>query len=176
MELLETARIDAFAKDDVILPVSRRNSVLFVVWEGTCVEFKSMPKSEQSSLQTIREEDSIGGFGAVWYAGDWTGPIALQPDKRLSGGSDLSETHDIVAMSSAGVKVSTPTYWILFSFLRPCSHSFSAIITRRQLVWISQVCTIFSREGLLSIANTSSAEVFSRKLWPSQLSPTKTGV
>jgi hypothetical protein len=131
MELLETAKIDAFAKDDVILPASRRNSVLLVVWEGTCVEFKGMPNSKQS-LQTIRENDSVEGFGAVWHAGDWTGPIALQPDRRLSGESDLSESHDIVAMSSAGVKVSAPCCWILDSFLRMCSYSFFALITHRQ--------------------------------------------
>ena len=43
---------------------------------------------------------------AVWYAGDWTGPRVLQPEKRLSGDSSSSATHDIVAMSEDGVKVS----------------------------------------------------------------------
>ena len=44
---------------------------------------------------------------AVWYAGDWTGPRVLQPEKRLSGDSSSSATHDIVAMSAEGVKVSS---------------------------------------------------------------------
>ena len=107
MELLETARVDAFCTDDVVVPASRRDSVLCVVWEGTCVERKRGPKSlHQPSLRTIQEKNSKKDIGAVWYAGDWTGPIALQPEKRLSGESALSATHDVVAMSSQGVKVS----------------------------------------------------------------------
>ena len=52
-----------------------------------------------------REVDKNERIGAVWYAGDWTGPIALQPEKRLSGDSVFVNTHDVVAMSSEGVKV-----------------------------------------------------------------------
>lgn len=111
MELLETARVDAYCKDDIIVPAARRDSVLCVVWEGTCVELKSDTLSAPSSvnapaMRAIQENDPGKNMGAVWYAGDWTGPIALQPDKALSGESDLSATHDVVAMSSQGVKVS----------------------------------------------------------------------
>lgn len=45
-----------------------------------------------------------GKENAVWYAGDWTGPRILQPDKKLSGESSTSTTHDIFAMSAEGVK------------------------------------------------------------------------
>lgn len=110
MELLETARVDSFAKDEIVIPASRRNSVLCVVWEGTCVELMKMPKSELPTLRTTQDRNSVGKLGAVWHAGDWTGPIALQPDKQLSGESDLKATHDVVAMSTAGVKVSPSTF------------------------------------------------------------------
>lgn len=110
MELLETARVDAFCKDDIIVPAGRRNSVLCVVWEGTCVELERSSVSPNSfhapSMRAIQENDPGKNMGAVWYAGDWTGPIALQPEKSLSGESDLSATHNVVAMSSQGVKVS----------------------------------------------------------------------
>ncbi|KAI2499038.1 Metallo-beta-lactamase superfamily [Fragilaria crotonensis] len=36
MEVLETARVDAYCKDEIIVPAARRNQVLCVVWEGTC--------------------------------------------------------------------------------------------------------------------------------------------
>ena len=115
MELLETARVDAFCKDDVIVPASRRNSMLCVVWEGTCVELKRgspAPKTLRSapSMRVIQEKNPKSSMGAVWYAGDWTGPIALQPEKALSGESELSATHDVVAMSSQGVKVSQTAF------------------------------------------------------------------
>ena len=110
MEVLETARVDAYCKDDVIVSAARRNHVLCVVWEGTCVEKKAVRSRSAAStrklgLLPIREKDANGRLGAVWHAGDWTGPIALQPEKRLSGESPLSGDHDLVAMSSEGVKV-----------------------------------------------------------------------
>lgn len=110
MEVLETARVDAYCKDDVIVPSSRRNQVLCVVWEGTCVErersaSKRPGPRKGKALLPIRELDSQGRLGAVWHAGDWTGPISLQPEKRLSGESPMSPSHDVVAMSLEGVKV-----------------------------------------------------------------------
>jgi hypothetical protein len=111
MELLETARVDAFCKGDVVVPAERRDSVLCVIWEGTCVEQKSgspVPKSLTApSMRAISEDNPGKHAGAVWYAGDWTGPVALQPEQALSGESELSKTHDVMAMSSQGVKVST---------------------------------------------------------------------
>ena len=112
MEVLETARVDAYCKDDVIVPAARRNQVLCVVWEGTCLEReKSTNRGGRSGIRKsapllpIRELDSKGRMGAVWHAGDWTGPISLQPEKRLSGESPLGSSHDVVAMSLEGVKV-----------------------------------------------------------------------
>jgi hypothetical protein len=109
MEVLETARVDAYCKDEIIVPAHRRNKVLCVVWEGTCVEREKGKISggrSPSPLIPLRSVDLKGSRLAFWHAGDWTGPIALQPDRRLSGASKYSDTHDIVAMSSEGVKVS----------------------------------------------------------------------
>ena len=103
MELLETARVVAYCCDEVVLAADRRNEYLVVVWEGTCVERET---SHQRSLSSQVADDVKCGK-AVWYAGDWTGPRVLQPEKRLSGNSSSSATHDVVAMSAEGVKVST---------------------------------------------------------------------
>lgn len=113
MELLETARVDAYRMNDVILPASRRSAYLCVIWEGTCSE---IPMPSPTGLKTIKEHRTQRP-PAVWHAGDWTGPIVLQPDKSLSGDSSTSSTHDIVAVSSEGVKVISVEFsglhWIL---------------------------------------------------------------
>jgi glyoxylase-like metal-dependent hydrolase (beta-lactamase superfamily II) len=126
MEVLETARVDAFSKDDVVVPAARRNQVLCVIWEGTCMERRCRQGDKMSEVAKIRptrrnsltvgnrygrneyteESDKLEKSNAVWYAGDWTGPRTLQPDKNSSGESDRSKTHDIVAISQEGVKVS----------------------------------------------------------------------
>ena len=54
MELLETAKVDAHAKNDIIIPASRRSHVLCVVWEGTCAE-----RPSQSSFQKRLSTGSI---------------------------------------------------------------------------------------------------------------------
>jgi len=137
MEVLETARVEAYCKDTVIVPSSRRNHVLCVVWEGTCVERKiSESRSNRTSrtsspLLPIHELDSQINFGAVWYAGDWTGPIALQPEKRLSGDSPLTSTHDVVAMSIEGVKVITVEFSNLHAILKSGSSLYRKYLDRR---------------------------------------------
>jgi hypothetical protein len=126
MEVLETARVDAFCINDIVVPSSRRNDVLCVVWEGTCMERELSNKSRSESPSKANTNIQISTLdvghgrhkpfseldvlskrnsGSVWHAGDWTGPRSLQPAKKLSGQSGLSATHDIVAMSSQGVKV-----------------------------------------------------------------------
>lgn len=110
MEVLETARVDAFCMNDVVVPAARRSKVLCVVWEGTCMERPQCSctfENIQEDCATGEElENSFPISKAVWHAGDWTGPISLQPEKHLSGESNLSATHDVVAMSQQGVKVS----------------------------------------------------------------------
>ena len=103
MEVLETAKVDTYYPDESVVPANRRKDVLIVVWEGTCIERNLneyyLENSEQESITKRRRE-------AIWHAGDWTGPRALQPEKRLSGESSRSETHDVVVLSPEGVKVS----------------------------------------------------------------------
>lgn len=136
MEVLETARVDAYCKNDVVVPSARRSKLLCVVWEGTCVERdRTGARPKDKNLTTIQEKDlqrqQIQPPGAVWHAGDWTGPIALQPDKRLSGESDLSASHDIVAMSSEGVKVITVEFPSLHLILLSGSALYRKYLDRR---------------------------------------------
>ena len=75
---------------------------------------------EDSRRKPVTADNGKAGK-AVWYAGDWTGPRVLQPEKRLSGDSSSSATHDIVAMSKDGVKVSSFFEETLKSFCF-CGH------------------------------------------------------
>jgi hypothetical protein len=134
MEVLETAKVDAYCKNDVVVPVSRRHDLLCVVWEGTCVERNrsvARPKDVADGLGTIQEKVSDYHSGTVWHSGDWTGPISLQPEKRLSGESDLSQTHDIVAMASEGVKVISIEYSSLHQILKSGSMLYRKYLERR---------------------------------------------
>jgi hypothetical protein len=139
MEVLETARVDAYCYNDVVVPASRRGQLLCVVWEGTCVERdKKLTKLNLSNnlanLYLIDEEsqDEPVESMAVWHAGDWTGPIALQPDKRLSGESEQAENNDIVAMSTEGVKVITVDFASLHNILVTGSPLYRKYLERRK--------------------------------------------
>lgn len=105
MEVLETARVDAFCPNEVVVSASRRKEVLCVVWEGTCMERPCTSNRRSIAEDTVEESGFLLESNAVWHAGDWTGPIALQPEKHLSGESYFSRNHDVVAMSQQGVKV-----------------------------------------------------------------------
>ena len=130
MEVLETARVDAYSMNDVVIPAARRRDVLCVVWEGTCMERTILSDDAEQKYNETDEED--GGIGmTVWHAGDWTGPISLQPEKALSGESELSSTHDIVAMSQQGVKVITVEYSNLHSILKSGSSLYRTYLGRK---------------------------------------------
>jgi CRP-like cAMP-binding protein len=132
MEVLETAKVDAYSIDDIIVPASRRSHLLCVVWEGTCSErtaSKAGVRKTGKSLDAISED--ANGLAAVWHAGDWTGPIALQPEYRLSGESETSHTHDVVALSSEGVKVITIEYSSLSAILRSGSTLYRKYLDRK---------------------------------------------
>jgi len=124
MEVLETARVDAYSMNDIVVPAAYRKEVLCVVWEGTCMERKvSRPKPNSEDENEISK--------TVWHAGDWTGPISLQPEKELSGESELSSDHDIVAMSQQGVKVITVEYANLHSILKSGSSLYRTYLDRK---------------------------------------------
>lgn len=150
MEVLETARVDAYCVDDIVVPASRRRDLLVVVWEGTCMERenilsfgskllerearrRSTIQSNQGAHKPSSEKDvqKKRVAGAVWHAGDWTGPRALQPEKSLSGESDLSLTHDIVAMSTEGVKVITVEFSNLHVILKSGSALYRKYLARK---------------------------------------------
>lgn len=137
MELLETARVDAYKKNDVIVPAARRSQLLCVVWEGTCSEslMSSRHASSISSkgLPTVAESPiAARRHPAVWHAGDWTGPISLQPERVLSGESSTSTTHDVVAVSTEGVKVITVEYASLQSILKNGSSLYLKYLERKK--------------------------------------------
>lgn len=134
MEVLETAKVDAYSMDDVVVPSSRRSQTLCVVWEGTCAERNAAKQNARKAglkSMTAIPEDNNNGSIAVWHAGDWTGPIALQPERRLSGESESSDSHDVVALSSEGVKVITIEFSSLSAILRSGSALYRKYLERK---------------------------------------------
>ena len=155
MEVLETARVDAFCQNDIVVPANKRHDTLVVVWEGTCMERETTfqkkgtinmvkrstdlrvstyhPQGQHRPLSSSEIQAVQGNqlSGSVWFAGDWTGPRALQPEKRLSGESSTSKSHDIVAMSSEGVKVITVEFSNLHAILQDGSSLYRKYLSRR---------------------------------------------
>lgn len=149
MEVLETARVVAYCCNEVVLCAARRSKYLVVVWEGTCMERQCVNSFQQPSSSFGSSDDGKGK--AVWYAGDWTGPRILQPEKRLSGDSSTSKTHDVVAMSAEGVKVIMVDYTCLLRVLRNGSALF-----RKYHLSLSQQHSC----EIPSIINPTSAAIF----------------
>jgi hypothetical protein len=137
MEVLESARVEAVCKNEVVVAASRRNEILCVIWEGTCIERdvkEASSKPNENNLSLIEEDnlysskDSI----AVWHSGDWTGPLALQPEKLLSGESDNASSNDIVATSKEGVKVITLEFSTLHRILKSGSSLYRKYLKRQK--------------------------------------------
>mmetsp|Transcript_13476 Transcript_13476/g.20503 ORF Transcript_13476/g.20503 Transcript_13476/m.20503 type:complete len:1321 (-) Transcript_13476:84-4046(-) len=122
MEVLETARVDAFCVNDVVVRAEKRRDILCVFWEGVCMEKTRLTRMERFSkkkqpISSKNSTDEQKAPHAVWFAGDWTGPRALQPDLALSGESETSSTRDVVAVSGTGVKVITIEFSVLHTIL-----------------------------------------------------------
>lgn len=132
MEVLESTRVEAVNKNDVVVPAARRNEILCVIWEGTCVERRV--RSNSKSLPLIEENESHDekDSNAVWHSGDWTGPIVLQPEKQLSGDSDNAASNDIVATSKEGVKIITLEFKHLHKILKNGSPLYRKYLKRQQ--------------------------------------------
>lgn len=95
MEILEIANVELYSTGEIVVPGSRRPDILCVFWEGTCIA-KQIGGTDGECEETT----------TVWHAGDWTGPVSLQPDICRSAHSvDGKELGDIVALSREGVKV-----------------------------------------------------------------------
>lgn len=126
MEVLEIAHVDLFCADEIVIPANKRAECLCVVWEGTLVErdcsstnFFNDATSDESVISSDTEDVSTTPLHTgnaisnkdsvtVWHAGDWTGPVALQPDfDRSADKSTEEKPRDVVAVSQEGVKVCT---------------------------------------------------------------------
>eukprot|EP00934_Nitzschia_sp_Nitz4_P003635 Nitzschia sp. Nitz4//scaffold3_size479765//412909//416775//NITZ4_000177-RA/size479765-augustus-gene-1.625-mRNA-1//-1//CDS//3329550989//3625//frame0 len=104
MEILEIAHVQVYRQGDVVLSGERRPEVLCVFWEGTCIASGSDDAVDRNPASC----DGVGDSSTVWHAGDWTGPVSLQPDVSKSAFShDGAVLGDIVALSTEGVKVIT---------------------------------------------------------------------
>ena len=70
------------------------------------------------------ESENYEGSGqTIWHAGDWTGPLSLQPDAKRSAISAPGETpKDIIAVPQEGVKVSGGCLCLDFVRLLSLSH------------------------------------------------------
>lgn len=137
MEVLETARVEAVCKNEIVVPAARRNEILCVIWEGTCVERDSRlneSKQVEETLSPIEEDEAncMKRHSAVWHSGDWTGPLSLQPEKRLSGVSDNAASKDIVATSKEGVKVIILEFKILNKILKNGSTLYKQYLKRQE--------------------------------------------
>ena len=132
MELLETAKVDAYGRNEVIVHAARRSAVLCVVWEGTCSERPvTHAVNAQKSAIDAAMEDTLGPAKTIWHAGDWTGPVALQPESRLSGESRTSVDHDIIAVSKEGAKVITIEFSNLHTILKAGSKLYHRYLDRK---------------------------------------------
>lgn len=96
MEVLEIADVEVFCAGEVVIGGQRRPDILCVFWEGTCAE--RINTADGAATETSPP--------IVWHAGDWTGPLSLQPDVDRSARMVPGEQpRDIVAISKEGVKV-----------------------------------------------------------------------
>jgi hypothetical protein len=153
MEVLEIAMVEMFCVNEIVIPSERRSEVLCVVWEGTCVERDSIDDlglgpmevedfNRQSSLSDLNlerivylnQEDGVGSINpTVWHAGDWTGPLALQPDMERSAETTESEgPKDVVALSTEGVKVIMLNMKDLHQILKSGSKLFRKYLTLKE--------------------------------------------
>ena len=132
MEVLESSRVEAVNKNDIVVPAYRRNEILCVIWEGTC--FERNVRSDTNPLRFMEENESHLNEEtiAVWHSGDWTGPLALQPEKRLSGESNRAATNDIVATSKEGVKIITLEFKNLHKILKNGSNLYRKYLERQK--------------------------------------------
>jgi hypothetical protein len=116
MEVLEIAQVEMFCSGEVVVEGSRRPDVLCVFWEGTCVERNAFIGDFNASSRSLSGP-------TVWHAGDWTGPISLQPDESRSAFVPPDERpKDIMAVSAEGVKVRKCTY--MCEYLRENRQSY----------------------------------------------------
>lgn len=188
MEVLEAARVDAFSINEIVIPSYRRKDQLCVIWEGTCVE---RPVSMSVSCSSLEVNEERRGLDAkqissmsldnsscsmadkeiskkkhnkvsVWHAGDWTGPRTLQPEKRLSGVTSKSQTHDIVAMSKEGVKAITVEFSLLHDILKNGSALYRKYLQRKSSQHAAQkAADLVPEEGVVPMMKSDAVQKLS---------------
>ena len=161
MAVLETARVDAYPMNSIVVPANKRNQILCVVWEGACSE---RAVGTSGPLVSTQEQSA-----AIWHAGDWTGPISLQPEKCLSGESCSSASHDIIALSNVGAKVVTIEMPQLHAILKAGSPLYQTYLERtaqkqkakieRSSVSRTEICDSGAKNpfNVLELLNSNSA-------------------
>ena len=84
--------MDAYCKNEVVVPANRRSQFLCVVWEGTCVERdRSLTgKRSERNLSIIEEKGGTFQQGAVSHAGDRTRPVTSMRNGALKKRVELS--------------------------------------------------------------------------------------
>jgi hypothetical protein len=121
MEVLEIAKVEVFCQGEVVVRASMRMDALCVIWEGTCAErpgetkgdddvgdadAESLTMGDEDEDEDEDEEVDETDSPTIWYAGDWIGPVALQPDiKRSALKASNEPLQDILAVPREGVKV-----------------------------------------------------------------------
>ncbi len=115
MEILEIADVELFCDGEVVIEGQRRRDILCVFWEGTCTE-------RICTSGSVAAETSPA---TVWHAGDWTGPLSLQPDVVRSARTLPGEQpRDIVAISKEGVQVIVLSMKVVTRILKTGSKLF----------------------------------------------------
>lgn len=152
MEVLEIAQVEMFCPNEIVIASERRSQVLCVVWEGTCVERypnddlgfgplepedlhgNSSTELDLERIVYLKQGDGHQGSNpTVWHAGDWTGPVALQPDMERSAESCGSDgPKDVVALSTEGVKVIMLNMKDLHQILKSGSKLFRKYLTLKE--------------------------------------------
>ena len=102
MEFLEIAHVEMYCAGEVVIEGCRRPDVLCVFWEGTCVE---RDDREENGKKDEEDSDDDAPQSTIWHAGDWTGPVSLQPDTSRCSQPSGAKGNDIIAISEEGVKV-----------------------------------------------------------------------
>lgn len=99
MMVLEIARVELYCVGDVVVSAGARREVLCVIWEGTCVV-----RRKEWTLASEARQRRESRTTDVWYAGDWLGPSALQPNDVPNDIVETGVDDDVVAHSAEGVK------------------------------------------------------------------------
>ena len=90
MEVLESTRVEAVNRNDVVVPAARRNEILCVIWEGTCVEHSANTNTGSLSFIEENEEKARSGCGMLSNS-------QIRPRRAPSGAEKPREARGVAA-------------------------------------------------------------------------------